>query len=684
MPLVFASESAFSDTENSHKTVRVGYYESENFQEGGSDLAVKDGYSYAYLHKISNYTGWEYEYVYGDWVDLYRDLLLGKIDMMAGITKSFGRSGTFLFPDYPMGYESHYIYKKSDDDTMDVTDVMSLNGKRIGAIRASELTTELTNWANSNNIKCDIVTYASFEERDAALQNGEVDALVASDNNISLETGFVPFVKLSDEEFYLAIAKGRNDLLFDLNEAAKYQLRSNPNWLTNLEQQYFKKTAVNASLTFEEKNWIREYSYLKVGYIEDYLPFCDKTENDEVVGIISDMSYELSQFLGKEMTPQLRFTSYKTYDDMVLALKNSEIDIAFPVYNSIYHSEQEGILSSDEIVTVAMDIIYKGEYNENVTDVIAVSGHSPIQRVYVEKYYPKSQIYVASDAEDCLKAVLDGRATSTIFTGFRSKYFLDSEEYDALKSQQFTSSSSFSLAVNKENSKLLCVLNKAISQIDTDNLSGKMFVYSEYKNFYSAKDFIRDNLSLIVFLTLAAGFLVILFIHMYRMKSEEYEHAQEEATYDALTNVRNKGSFMKILQGIESDKSKFALILIDVDNFKHVNDTYGHEVGDKALIKVAKAMVSTFRTVDYTFRIGGDEFAVIMVDSEKCQSDVVLQKIKNISESMAVSEDGIPSITLSVGIAFSDRENPTDNIFKDADAALYYVKENGRNNSKIY
>ena len=73
--------------ESKQKTVRVGYYVNECFQEGASDEDVKSGYGYEYLRKVACYTGWKYEYVYGKWIDLYEQFLAGDIDIMAGVSK---------------------------------------------------------------------------------------------------------------------------------------------------------------------------------------------------------------------------------------------------------------------------------------------------------------------------------------------------------------------------------------------------------------------------------------------------------------------------------------------------------------------------------------------------------------------------------------------------------------------
>lgn len=159
---------------------------------------------------------------------------------------------------------------------------------------------------------------------------------------------------------------------------------------------------------------------------------------------------------------------------------------------------------------------------------------------------------------------------------------------------------------------------------------------------------------------------------------------RHEAEHDALTDALNRGAFDKILSIYEQGDSRFAMIMVDVDVFKQVNDTYGHSVGDKILVKVADNLQREFRSIDYICRIGGDEFAIIMVDVGSDLKEVVREKIAQVNENLSNPTDGLPTVSLSVGVAFSDRENPGDSIFKDADKALYKVKNSGRNNCGFY
>ena len=171
---------------------------------------------------------------------------------------------------------------------------------------------------------------------------------------------------------------------------------------------------------------------------------------------------------------------------------------------------------------------------------------------------------------------------------------------------------------------------------------------------------------------------------VYKENQETQKLIRHEAEHDGLTDLLNRGSFDKVLDIYERGGRPFAMILVDVDTFKSVNDTYGHAIGDEILKKVAFLLKRAFRSIDYVCRIGGDEFAIIMVEMNSDLKYTIEDKITYVNQELSKEENGIPAVSLSVGVAFSDREDPGKSIFKDADKALYAVKKNGKNGCGFY
>ena len=178
--------------------------------------------------------------------------------------------------------------------------------------------------------------------------------------------------------------------------------------------------------------------------------------------------------------------------------------------------------------------------------------------------------------------------------------------------------------------------------------------------------------------------LALTYNEVYRENQETQKLIRHGAEHDVLTDALNRGSFEKILNIYENGETPFAMIICDVDIFKHVNDTYGHAVGDQILKKVASLLQTTFRSIDYVCRIGGDEFAVIMVDVNQELDYTVRDKITTINNQLSCPTDDLPAASLSVGVAFTERANPGESIFKDADKALYHVKQNGKHGCDFY
>ena len=161
-----------------------------------------------------------------------------------------------------------------------------------------------------------------------------------------------------------------------------------------------------------------------------------------------------------------------------------------------------------------------------------------------------------------------------------------------------------------------------------------------------------------------------------------YQQLTYEASHDHLTGLMNRSAYELFLE--QADKEHIGLLIVDVDEFKTINDTYGHDVGDRLLKRVAEILKQSFRSVDAVCRLGGDEFAVVMTRANSTMSQLVIHKIAKANHLLQNPQDDLPKASLSVGVAFSDRKNPQGDIFKDADTALYRVKEAGRKGCAIY
>ena len=176
-------------------------------------------------------------------------------------------------------------------------------------------------------------------------------------------------------------------------------------------------------------------------------------------------------------------------------------------------------------------------------------------------------------------------------------------------------------------------------------------------------------------------FLAKTYNHLYEITQEHKEQLDFKASHDELTNLYNRRGFQKV-RGV--DLSTSALLIIDADHFKGINDTYGHNVGDRILKKIADSITAQFRSDDYVFRLGGDEFAVLMLNTGSSQKPQIYEKIKHINEILQDSSDGLPQTSVSAGAAFGTNDDDMESLYKKADRALYSVKEAGRCDCAFY
>lgn len=174
------------------------------------------------------------------------------------------------------------------------------------------------------------------------------------------------------------------------------------------------------------------------------------------------------------------------------------------------------------------------------------------------------------------------------------------------------------------------------------------------------------------------NYLSMVYNEMYDKNKDTTLQLREEAEHDALTGLMNRAAFDNLCDFYSKSDKPLALLLIDVDHFKQVNDTYGHDVGDRALKRVADVLKESFRSNDYPIRFGGDEFAVIMLDITAAQKNIVERKLKYINTALLNSAAAdFPELSISAGISFS-KSGYTKELFLEADTALYETKNNGR------
>ncbi|MGM8365894.1 sensor domain-containing diguanylate cyclase [Virgibacillus sp. W0181] len=169
-------------------------------------------------------------------------------------------------------------------------------------------------------------------------------------------------------------------------------------------------------------------------------------------------------------------------------------------------------------------------------------------------------------------------------------------------------------------------------------------------------------------------------VHFFK---DKVNHFMYQSATDPLTNLANRRTMDNYLETWTENDMDYSLILLDIDHFKRVNDTYGHSVGDDVLKYLAKEMKKAVRKEDICCRYGGEEFVILLPETEISDAWYIAEKLRIKLEAIN-SPSGKP-ITISAGIANNPvHAQTTDEIIQFADEALYKAKQTGRNKSVVY
>ena len=528
--LVATSPDAAWADENDSKTVRVGYYENEVFQEGARDDAVKAGYAYEYYRKLAEYTGWEYEYVYDDFSTLYQKLLDGDIDLLAGLAFKEDRAAFIGYPSAPMGNET-YTLVKHDTDAETTINPDSLNGKKIGVLN-SAIADALNRYLNGQQIAAEVITFDDYEELFAAFDSGDLDVMAAEGDGAYGRNHAEVLFAFGSSDYYLCTTISRPDLLAELNSAQTQLSIEEPNFVSSLRTKYYSSSISSRAFSVDEREWINTHDTLRVGYLENYLPYSDTDASGHVTGLVKDVVPAIFNNLGISNL-NITYSGYKSYDEMIADVRADVIDVAFPVGGGLYYSEENGIYQSNAVVSASTELVFKGEFTENTTSSFAVNENNRMQYYYIRTNFPDAVIAFYPSIDDCLHAVLDGKVSCTTLNGLRANDILKNRAYKELSMRQTTRDDERCFGVEIGNMGLLKLLNRGVNVIGADYAQGLSYRYTEGLRSYSLIDMILDNMATVGTILFALAALVIIFL-IHEARRRDWLVVEKEAALEEL------------------------------------------------------------------------------------------------------------------------------------------------------
>ncbi|MDO5340300.1 MAG: transporter substrate-binding domain-containing protein [Eubacteriales bacterium] len=495
-----ADESGGQTTE----TVKAAWYE-DSYHISGEN-GERRGYAYEYEQALSAYTGWNYDYIKGDWGELLKKLQNGEIDMMAAISYTDERAETMLFSELPMGNEKYYLYLNLANVDFSMADLSDLNGKRIAVMEESIQGTQFAQWENEHNVQTQHIDVDSFTRAKEMSDNKEIDGVISTETPAWVEAGMSAVVSIGGSDIYYAINKNRPDLKNKIDNAMRSMENDKPFYADELYERYLATQSV-AVLSSKEKEWIKQHGVIRIGYINNDPGFSViNDKNGKPEGVIKDYIEHAQNCLGNH-TLDFELIGFDSEAEQIQAIKDDRIDMIFHVSYNPYYAEMKGLSLSNIVLTMPLSVVTSHDsFDESAKNKVAIAKNDTVLKSYVAYNYPTWEIVECDSLNAAKKMVLNGETDCFVARSGQSAKYINNRK---LHTTYLTQACDAVFAVNNGDETLLSILNKTLKTIQTSKLSGAVSAYEDSLQKVTIEDFIKDNM-----FTAVAVFMILVILIM--------------------------------------------------------------------------------------------------------------------------------------------------------------------------
>lgn len=586
-----------------------------------------------------------------------------------------------------------------------VHNMEGLFGKNIGLFKtAPYLTLFKTMYPQIN-----VFEYVNHDQMIQAAENNIIDAMISERENMN-----VKLVNANlQSSFYVLFAPAFNSELFSLvnpdntqlaqvisegfDKISIEQLREiERNWVAFPEEGYFSQHKENLNFSVEEFEFLSEHKEIIVGINRNWAPIEFENIDGQADGINKDMITLVSELAGFKV----KFVTFDSFDALYRAFINKEIDLIAAltesqnrinkfIFTQGYWSMPWAILHN-KFLDVPPQISYF--YGK---ELAVIKGYELISVLRLK--HPQINIRVVDNIEEGLLAVQQGLVEGFIDTLPVVSKLAKRENITPMSVSIIDElPDEFSkMMVHRENYLLASIINKSLAAMSDES---RQDIFDKWfditintgldRRFVTKVAMQAGVLIFIIFLVIA--FWNRKLIKEIKLRKKLEAKMKHMATHDELTGVANRVLLkQQISQAIaihQRQQLKLAVLFVDLDGFKKVNDSFGHDTGDKVLQEVATRLNKCVRQSDTVARFGGDEFVVLLTGlHDKKESTYVAEKIiSSINVPYFIGAD-TAHIGCSIGIGIYPDDASTDSgILNVADNLMYKVKTTGKNNYTLY
>jgi diguanylate cyclase (GGDEF)-like protein len=441
-----------------------------------------------------------------------------------------------------------------------------------------------------------------------------------------------------------------------------------------------KNINIDFSLSALEKNYLEQKKRIVVCVDPQWLPF-EAIEHKKHIGIAADVMKNFEEKLAVPIEHKI----VKTWQESINLAKKRECDI-FSLASRTpsrfeYMNFTTPYLTLPIVIATTNDKLFTDDLRSlKNKKIAAVQGYSIIEKI--KSKYPYLEMVEVKSINEGLKLVLEGKVYGYIDNLMVVSSYIQKDFTGILKvSSRLNDSLSFSVATRNDEPILNEIFEKLVQSLDEQTMQmifNRWVSTIEEVSMYK-KDFIIK--ALILFITIIAIFLYRQYL------LQRYNKALLKLSItDKLTGLYNR---LKTDEKLEEEHKKVlryenyccSILLIDVDHFKQINDHYGHHVGDKILQEIALVLKKSIRDTDIVGRWGGEEFLIILPNTNKKEAYNVGLKLKENIASYPFY--ATTQVTISLGGFELQKNMSVNEAMSQADVALYQSKNTGRNQVSV-
>lgn len=579
------------------QTIKVGY--TINYGTVKSSIGNgKSGYGYEYLTKIFEYAVGDYqlEFICCDWLDAVDMLENGDIDILGPITHSELGEEMYLYPDESFGDNVIMLSTLEQND---------INYQEYGDIDNSVIAVQYNNpneyrlyeFLEKYNLEAEIVY---FEENDYETVMNENDYDFCLCSSLQTVDSLSPVAKLGTTDFYYVTALGNDELMDEMNYGMEQIEQKEFLYQEKLYLEYYDYSLLSSNyIETEDYEILQSQTMYHVGIENIDSPICYKDSNDEFQGIAIDALDSLAQIAGinydvVEITEETSSAEIDSLDFAMLAFDNLESVEMIP---------------SDAYYTLPLTLVERYYDEGHDFETIGVLEYYEFEELSLPAACKGREIKEYSSVLELLESYNDEEFDSFLLTSASINLFRDEIEDLNFISNSIDSDLELVLMFPEDyDVHKIGIFNKVIAHLDSDELDVSVLYHSTETKPTDFIDFLSDNPMVLNFMILGVAILIVSFEFVRRRS------LRNVLDIDELTGLSSRHKFLvearKTLNRQNDDQ--FMIITIDIDNFKHINEFFGYEIGSKVIQIIGKAIKNDAKEALLITRYEADKFALLL------------------------------------------------------------------------